>query len=106
VENTARVTLTIAESGDHIPQSAKSIVGSDLEVVIPLEGLVDIEAERVRIAKEIGKTEKEIAFVSKKLGNANFVERAPPDVVEENRERLIAEQERKALLQEALEALK
>ncbi len=106
VENAARAELSIVEAGEHVPQSAKSIVGADLEVVVPLKGLVDIDAEKKRIEKEIGKVEKEIAFVSKKLGNEKFVSRAPEEVVEKERTRLAAEKERKKRLGEALEALK
>ncbi|MCG8422483.1 MAG: valine--tRNA ligase [Proteobacteria bacterium] len=106
VEHAARATLVITESGDHIPRSAKSIIGSDIEVIVPLAGLIDVDAERTRIAKEIAKTDKEIAFISKKLDNEKFVARAPADVVEKERARLTDEETRKARLTEALEALK
>jgi len=105
IENAARVTLTVAESGSHVPQSAKSIVGADIEVVVPLAGLIDITAEKARIAKVIAKTTKEIAFFAKKLNNANFIARAPADVVEKDREKLADEETRKVRLIEALEAL-
>jgi valyl-tRNA synthetase len=105
VENAAKVEMTLVESGEHVPQSAKSIVGADIEVVVPLKGLVDIDAEKKRIEKEIAKVTKEIAFVSKKLGNEKFVSRAPAHVVEKERGRLADEKERKKRLTEALEAL-
>jgi len=105
VENAAKVTLTVSVSGDHVPQSAKSIIGADLEVVVPLAGLIDIDAERARIKKELGKTAKEIAFVEGKLNNKKFIERAPADVVEKERERLVDEQTREQMLKDALEAL-
>jgi valyl-tRNA synthetase len=105
IETTARAKLSISESGDHIDQSARSVVGADIEVVVELAGLVDIDAERERIRKEIAKTDKEIAFVSGKLGKESFVSRAPAEVVEKERERLGDEQARKARLVSALEAL-
>ena len=105
LESLARADTDIAASGEHIPQSAKSIVGADIEVVVPLEGLVDLDAERARIRKEIGKTDKEIAFVEKKLNNPKFVDKAPAEVVEKERERLKEETTRKERLNEALEAL-
>jgi valyl-tRNA synthetase len=105
IANIARVELVIAESGEHVPRSAKSIVGSDIEVVVPLADLVDLDAERARIRKEIDKSEKDIAFVEKKLNNDKFVARAPEDVVAKERERLADEQQRRTRLNEALEAL-
>src|SRR5260221_734866 len=57
------------------------------QVFLPLEGLVDLAAEKERLAKEIAKLEKELETVQKKLGNANFVDRAPAAVVEEHRQR-------------------
>ena len=54
---------------------------------LPLEGLIDIEAERQRLGKEIAKTEADLATVRKKLTNDNFVSNAPADVVEEHRAR-------------------
>jgi valyl-tRNA synthetase len=57
------------------------------QVFLPLEGLVDLPAEKERLAKEITKLEKELETVQKKLANANFVDRAPAAVVEEHRQR-------------------
>jgi valyl-tRNA synthetase len=57
------------------------------QVFLPLEGLVDVQAEKERLAKEITKLEKELEAVQKKLANANFVDRAPAAVVEEHRQR-------------------
>jgi len=57
------------------------------QVFLPLEGVVDVQAEKERLAKEIGKLESELETVRKKLANANFVDRAPAAVVEEHRQR-------------------
>ena len=56
---------------------------------LPLEGVVDLAAERARLARTIAATAKELAATTKKLDNPSFVERAKPEVVEENRERLV-----------------
>ena len=57
------------------------------QVFLPLEGLVDLQAEKERLAKEIAKLENELETVRTKLANANFVDRAPAPVVEEHRQR-------------------
>ena len=105
VENGAKVTVTLAAGGTHVLQSAKAVVGADVEVVMALAGLVDIEAEKGRIGKEIGKVDKDIAGLEKKLENADFLARAPEDVVAEQRGRLADEQARRTRLVEALAAL-
>jgi valyl-tRNA synthetase len=105
IENAARVTMTLVERGDNVVQAAKAVVGADAEVVMPLAGLIDVEAEKTRIAREIGKVDKEIGVLEKKLGNEAFVARAPEDVVAEQRGRLADEHTRKQRLTEALESL-
>ena len=55
---------------------------------MPLEGLIDIEAERARLTKEISLTETEVRKCEGKLGNASFVDRAPPEVVVQEKARL------------------
>jgi len=69
------------------PKGTPAAVTPIGELYLPLEGLVDVEAERRRIEAEIGKVEKELSKCEAKLGNANFVERAKPEVVERERER-------------------
>jgi valyl-tRNA synthetase len=105
IENTARVTMTLSESGGPVEQSARQVVRADIEVVVPLKGLVDIEAEKARIQREIGKAEKEIAGLEKKLANQQFLANAPAEVVEEQRTRLVDEQTRRSRLAAAIEAL-
>jgi valyl-tRNA synthetase len=105
IELVARVKLTIAASGGHVPSAAKGVVGGDIEVVVPLVGLIDLGAERARITKEIGKVEKDIESIGKKLENEKFIANAPAEVVEEQRTRLADETARRARLVAALEAL-
>ena len=69
------------------PAESAQMIVRGTTVALPLAGVIDIAAEKGRLAKEIGKEEKEVAKVDAKLGNADFIKRAPEDVVEENRER-------------------
>jgi valyl-tRNA synthetase len=73
---------------------------------LPLKGVIDLAAERARLAKEMQKADADIARVDAKLGNANFVARAPEEVVEEEKEKREEAVARKAKIAEALERLK
>ncbi|MCB1090958.1 MAG: class I tRNA ligase family protein, partial [Verrucomicrobiae bacterium] len=57
------------------------------KIYMPLEGLIDVAAERERLTKELGKAEDELRKVNAKLSNENFVSRAAPEIVAEHRER-------------------
>jgi valyl-tRNA synthetase len=69
------------------PKGAAQIVLKDATAALPLAGVIDMDAERVRLEREIAKAEAEIAKVDARLANADFVAKAPPEVIEENRER-------------------
>ncbi|QHG86022.1 valine--tRNA ligase [Xanthomonas sp. NCPPB 1638] len=75
------------DAGQDTPPSATAIVG-ELALLVPLEGLVDMDAERTRLDKEIKRVESEIGKCNGKLGNATFVQNAPAAVVEQERARL------------------
>ncbi|HWK96157.1 MAG TPA: valine--tRNA ligase [Pseudolabrys sp.] len=85
--------------------SAQLVVRGDL-VALPLVGVIDIAAERARLAKEMKKAEDDFDRVEKKLGNPKFVERAEPEVVEEERAKREEALARKAKIAEAIERLK
>jgi valyl-tRNA synthetase len=75
------------------------------ELFLPLEGLVDVEAEKIRIKKEIAKYEAEISKAGQKLNNPNFAQKVPPQVLQEHQQRLIEWQNKLAQSQAALAAL-
>jgi valyl-tRNA synthetase len=75
------------ESGADEPAAAAAVVGS-LRVMIPLAGLIDLGAEKLRLGKEITRIEVEIKKCEGKLGNANFVANAPAEVVTQERQRI------------------
>jgi len=80
-------SLEVAAGGEAPRGSAKAVVGGTVEILLPLLGVVDLEVELARLHKAIGKTEQELAGVRKKLGNADFLGRAPAAVVEKERGR-------------------
>ncbi len=81
--------LENAEFGPAIeaPRASASNVVSGNEVIVPLTGAVDFEAELARLDKELGKIEKDLVQVNKKLANESFVDKAPAEVVAKERAR-------------------
>ena len=79
-------SITWLEEKTMPPESAISLVG-DMQVLIPLAGLIDKDAELKRLDKEIEKLRKDVDKLSGKLSNANFIAKAPPEVVEKDRAR-------------------
>jgi valyl-tRNA synthetase len=88
------------------PQGAMQLVVRGDVAALPLKGVIDLDAERARLAKEMAKTDADIARVDAKLNNPNFVARAPEEVVEEEKEKRDEAQARKAKIAEALQRLK
>jgi valyl-tRNA synthetase len=85
-----------------IPQGASQSVLDEATLVLPLAGVIDLDAERARLARDVARAGEEVGKLERKLANADFVSRAKPEVVEENRERLAAARDQLARLQAAL----
>jgi valyl-tRNA synthetase len=90
--------------GEKAPLNALSLVG-DLKVMVPLAGLIDLEAERGRIGKEVDKAQQELEKIDKKLSNEAFVAKAPAAVVNKDRERAAELRTTLQTLQKQIEAL-
>ena len=69
------------------PKNAAQAVLGEATIILPLEGLIDLDAERKRLAGALAKAKAELDKVRAKLGNADFTARAPEAVLEEHRER-------------------
>lgn len=80
-------SITVLADDEQGPASASAVVG-DLSVLIPMAGLIDKEAELTRLDKAIEKLEKEAGRVRGKLGNENFVSKAPAAVIEKEQAKL------------------
>ena len=94
--------ITFAETP---PRNSVQLLVRGSVAALPLEGIVDLAAEVARLKKEQGKAQGEIAKIDAKLGNADFVARAPEEIIEENRERRESEAARLAKIEEALARL-
>jgi len=91
---------------DAPPQGAVQLVVRGDVAALPLKGVIDLDAERARLVKEMAKCDADIARVDAKLNNPNFVSRAPEEVVEEEKEKREEALARKAKIAEALQRLK
>lgn len=79
--------ITILKTGDEAPASATSLLG-EMEILIPMAGLIDKAAELSRIAKALEKIEKDFSRTEGKLANENFVSKAPPAVIDKEKAKL------------------
>ncbi|MGB0942010.1 MAG: valine--tRNA ligase [Marinomonas sp.] len=79
--------VTWLNEGDEVPMSATALVG-DMEVLVPMAGLIDKDAELARLQKEIDKASKDLQRIQGKLGNESFVAKAPAAVVEKEQAKL------------------
>jgi valyl-tRNA synthetase len=93
------------DTTEEAPLSATQLVG-EMEVLVPMAGLIDKDAELARLNREIEKLAKEITRTEGKLGNSKFVDNAPADVVEKERDRLKGFQSASQKLAEQLQKIK
>lgn len=84
----ARLESVTIDSTAIAPKASASQVAFGNEIIVPLSGAVDMNAEIARLEKELGKLEKEHAMLSGKLKNENYVNRAPAEIVEKDRSRI------------------
>jgi valyl-tRNA synthetase len=80
-------SITILADGAEAPLSATALVG-EMEVLVPMAGLIDKDAELARLDKEILRLQGEVQRVGGKLSNAAFVDKAPPEVIAKERAKL------------------
>jgi len=90
--------------GDEAPLAATALVGK-LEILVPMAGLIDKDAELARLQKEKDKLEKEKSRLSGKLNNAKFVDKAPADVVQKERDKLTASEDALTKLAEQIKKI-
>lgn len=80
-------SVRVLAAGEEAPMAATALVG-EMEVLVPMAGLIDKDAELARLDKEIGRLDGEVKRVGGKLGNQGFVAKAPADVIEKERAKL------------------
>ena len=97
--------LAEISEADAVPEGAVQTVLGEATLALPLADVIDVDAEKARLSKDIAKLEGEIMKISGKLGNKGFLDKAPEAVIEENKARLAEEEARRDKLQSALARL-
>ena len=103
IERMARIEgVTFA---DAVPANSAQVIVGEAIHALPLGDVIDLDAEKARLKKDIDKLDGEIAKIDKKLGNEQFVSKAPEEVIEEQKQRKQAALDRKERLNTALSHL-
>ena len=97
-------TIVWLAEGDEVPMSATSLV-KQMEILVPMAGLIDKEAETTRLTKEIEKLQKDLDRISGKLNNPKFVDKAPQEVVNKEKDKQAAQRQSLDKLQQQLEQI-
>ena len=105
LEGVGRVeSIATLADGDEPPASATALLG-DMRLLVPMKGIIDVDAERSRLEKQRDRALSDLERANGKLGNDNFVNNAPPDVVTRERQRAVEFEKTIAQLNEQLEKL-
>jgi valyl-tRNA synthetase len=104
IKRLARVS-SIA-TAEQAPAASAQIITADALACLPLQGIIDFAAEKARLEKEMARVKSDIARIDAKLANADFVARAPEEVVEGEREKREEAETRRLKIDEALARLK
>jgi len=105
ISSLARIENFTCGVGLEQPEQVAKQVTGDVEILLPLAGLINVEEEEKRLTKEIAKVEKDVAMFSKKLSNEKFVANAPAAVLEKDRGKLAAAQDKLLVLQASMEKI-
>ncbi len=97
--------ITWLPKGTEVPMAATALAG-ELEILVPIAGLIDKDAEITRLDKEIGKLDNDLTRLRGKLSNAVFVDKAPTAVVNKEKEKLQAQEQALETLQEQLQRIR
>jgi valyl-tRNA synthetase len=98
--------LETVETTKTVPPGSIQTVLGETTLIIPVADLIDLGKERARLEKEIAALNANIQKTMQKLGNKDFVDRAPPEVIEEHQERRAQDEQTLKKLEQALSLLK
>jgi valyl-tRNA synthetase len=106
VQNLAKARQVTVSEQVQKPESAATGVAHEVEIFLPLKGIIDFTEEERRLNKELTKIEKEHATVSRKLSNKSFLEKAPPDIIAKEKNKAQDLGEKKGKLQASLNRIR
>ena len=106
ISDMTRLTGFTVQGESTRPDDAATFIAGDMEIYVPLRGLIDVEAELAKLGKEREKVEVKLNQINGKLGNARFLANAPTDVVEKEKEKKAELDARLAKIAETEEKLK
>ena len=105
INELARVELGDVNARVVKPKVAASSILDGMDLIVPLEGMMDFAEERTRVEKELKKIEKDLLFLDKKLSNQNFVKKAPPEIIEKDKQRKLTLSEKQTKLKVHLQTI-
>ena len=88
------------------PIGSATAVLDGMEIYVPLEGLIDLEKECNRLTLDLAKVKEDLTWIERKLSHADFLEKAPEDIIEKERVKFETLRERERKLVEALESIR
>jgi valyl-tRNA synthetase len=106
IVNLARLNGITVDAAMKRPKAAATVLVDGATVYVLLEGIIDFTQEQIRLEKEIGKLSKELSGMNKKLGNEDFLKKAPAEVVDGVREKHAAMIEKQHALEATMERIK
>ncbi|HSR10404.1 MAG TPA: valine--tRNA ligase, partial [Thermodesulfobacteriota bacterium] len=106
IENLARAEKISFQSSGEKPRASATAVVGDIEVFLPLKGLINLDEEEQRLSKELGKTAEDLSRARRKLENQDFLNHAKPEAVEKEKSKAQTLAEKEAKLKEGLERVR
>jgi len=88
IKNLAHVNQILLGDAIEKPDYSATGVLEDIEIFIPLQNVIDIEAEVKRLEHKLAKVEKELTLINKKLNNIDFIEKAPKEIINKEKEKM------------------
>ena len=88
IQSLSKVDKIIFIEDDRKPKKSATVIKNNMEIFVPLEGLIDFNVESLRLEKRLEELGRHVSVAKKKLSNENFVKRAPKDVVAHEKQKL------------------
>ncbi|MBU0531174.1 MAG: valine--tRNA ligase [Candidatus Uhrbacteria bacterium] len=105
IQTLARVRPIEIKTSGNKPEGAAATIAGAVQIYLPLEGLVDVEKEKARLAKELASAERYLASLDKKLANKSFIDKAPEKLVSDIKEKHAEATDRVARIKTQLDTL-